>query len=490
MFNTGNIVKMNPEIFKDNESLTDTFGALGVPGLFRHALFEIVKPIKDGRGEGFLAKLSNAEKLKTFIPGVKEVKSEGEWYLLQSELVKANTKITLDYEISASADNSVKIEELFIERKKLRAEGKDKKHKAMIANWRSIEIARGKIKGESNAEQVEVLLPRQNLTVTVSRGQLPKEGDEKSLANFMNILVTELVKFRSNRKIILAKGDSNPNGYVTKELYGKEMKLIGGVHTTPSQPLDCFKHFIRNWHSTPKKPTDVKATYVGIEIEMLYSGDQELFKELMFQEKLYRNVTFTTDASVRSCHNQGYTGIELQILCTTTEVKSVLESLQRIFDNPKIDGYANRSCGLHIHCDMRNRDHKLAYKNLVRVQNILRGSQPTGRINNIHCRPNATDSFATIESENRDNRYWVVNPNAYKEHTTLEVRIHEGTTECKDIYNWIAFLDTIVSLKTELPVNKLTLASQLNESYSLGIPDSAVQYVDTRVKRFNSISAS
>ena len=196
----------------------------------------------------------------------------------------------------------------------------------------------------------------------------------------------------------------------------------------------------------------------------------------------------TTDGSVKPCHNQGYRGIELQVLCTTEEVKSVLESLQRVFDNPKIDGYANRSCGLHIHCDMRNRDHKLAYKNLVRVQNILRGAQPVGRINNIHCRPNTNDSFVSNIESGDNGRYWVVNHQAYKEHTTLEVRIHEGTTECKDIYNWIVFLDTIVSLKTEIPVNSLTLASQLNEKYSLAIPDSSVQYIDTRVKRFNSLS--
>jgi hypothetical protein len=479
MFNQGNIVKMNPEIFAGNESLTDTFGSLGVPGLFRHMLFEIVKSVKDGRGEGYTVKLLNPDKLKTFITGVKEVKSEGEWYLLASEIVKANTKITLDYEIAASADQSGRVEELFLARKKLRSEGKDKKHKEMIANWRAIEVARGKIKGESNAEKVEVFLPKQRMTVTMTRGQLPKEGDDKSLAAFMNLLVSELVRFRNARKA------TSP---VTKELYGKQMTLVGGVHTSPSQPLDCFKHFMRNWASTPKKPTDAKATYVGIEIEMIYSGEETLFKELMFQEKLYRNVTMTTDGSVKPCHNQGYRGIELQVLCTTEEVKSVLESLQRVFDNPKIDGYANRSCGLHIHCDMRNRDHKLAYKNLVRVQNILRGAQPVGRINNIHCRPNTNDSFVSNIESGDNGRYWVVNHQAYKEHTTLEVRIHEGTTECKDIYNWIVFLDTIVSLKTEIPVNSLTLASQLNEKYSLAIPDSSVQYIDTRVKRFNSLS--
>ena len=481
MFNQGTIVKMNPEIFAGNESLTDTFGALGVPGLFRHILFEVVKSVTDGRGAGFLVKISNPDKLKTFISGAKEVKSEGEWYLLASEIVKANTKITLDYEIAASADNSTKIEELFIQRKRLRSEGKDKKNKEMIANWRAIEVARGKIKGESNAEIVEVNLPKQHMTVKITRGQLPKEGDEKSLANFMNILVNEVVKLRQARRNEVV---------VTKSLYGKALTLVGGVHTSPSQPLECFKHFMREWASTPKKPNDAKATYVGIEIEMLYSGDMETFKELMFNEKLYRNVTITTDGSVYPCHNQGYKGIELQVLATTTEAKSVLESLQRVFDNPKIDGYANRSCGLHIHGDMRNRDHKLAYQNLVRVQNILRGAQPAGRIGNKFCKPNNSDSFVDTINNGGDSRYWVVNPNAYKEHSTLEVRIHEGTTECKDIYNWIVFLDTIMSLETEIPVNSLTLASQLNEKYSLGIPDGAVQYVDSRVKRFNSLSAS
>lgn len=483
MFNTGSIVKLNPSIFEGNDSLTDTFGALGSPGLFRHVLFEVVKSLKDGRGEGYMCRISNPDKLKTFMSGVKEVKSEGEWFLLQSELVKANTKITLQYSISPLADNSARIESLFLERKKLRAEGKDKKNKLMISNWRDIEVARGKIKGESNAELVEVTLPRQHLTVQVTRGQLPKEGDEKSLAVFQNLLVAELVKFRRQRKI-----DSSQ--YVVKELYGKTMTLLGGVHTSEGQPLECFKHFMRNWHITPKVPTDAKATYVGIEIEMLYSGDANLFRNLMFKEGLYRNVTMTVDGSVKSCHNQGYTGAELQILATTTEVKSVLEALQRVFDNPDIDGYANRSCGLHVHGDMRNRDHKLVYKNLVRVQDILRGSQPRGRVNNVHCRPNKSDVFATSESESRGNRYWVVNPDAYATHTTLEVRIHEGTTECKDIYNWVVFLDTIMSLTTEIPVNKYKLASELSTGASINIPASVINYIDTRVKKFNSLTVS
>lgn len=490
MFTQGNIIKMNPELFAGNESLTDTFGQLGVPGLFRHAIFEVQKTVSDGRGEGLLAKLTNAEKLKSYITGVKDVKSEGDWYFLQAEMVRANTKITLDYEVAELADTSGKVEALFLARKKLRNQGKDKKHKDMMANWKEIEIARGNIKGKATAELVDVVLPKQHLTIKVSRNVLPKDGDEKSLLKFKEVLMTEVIKFRRERKVIHPFSDKNPLGIVTKDLYGKSMTLLGGVHTEAGQPLACFKHFMRNWHTTPKKPTNPKATYVGIEIEMLFSGNVELFRKLLFEAGLYRNVSIVDDNSVRSCHNVNYRGTELQILCTTAEVKHVLESLQKVFNDPNIDGYANRSCGLHIHGDMRGRDHKLVYKNLVRVQDILRGSQPRGRINNIHCRANTTDVFKTSEGERREDRYWVINPDAFKDHTTLEVRIHEGTVDCKDIYNWLVFLDCIMSYKAEIPVNKFTLASQLNDKYKLGIPESAIQYVDSRVKKFNSLSAS
>src|SRR6478735_2575583 len=97
--NEGSVIKLNNDIFKDSESLVDAFGDLGYPGILRHAVFEVVKKVSDARGDGVMVTITNAEKMKSFIPGAKNVKSEGEWYLLLKDVVRANTKVTLEYKI-------------------------------------------------------------------------------------------------------------------------------------------------------------------------------------------------------------------------------------------------------------------------------------------------------------------------------------------------------------------------------------------------------
>jgi hypothetical protein len=480
MYSVGNIIKIKPEIFS-SDSLTDTFGSLGYVGLLSHALFKVTRLDKDrGRGTAVYAEIINPDKLKSVISGAKDVQVEGEWYLLDADVQKANTKITIDYQIN-EVDNTALVDSLFLERKKLRARGRDKKHPDMTQNWRDIRVARGEVKG-SLSNSVDVYLPKIKLSIQVDRSSLPKEGDDKSLQSFKEILSSKVASLRSSRK--------KAAPIVSRKVYDTEISLSGGVHTSDGQYLKAYEYFVANAFDIPKSPVSKDATYLGIEIEMLFSGNMDLFRKLMGQKKLHRNVTITTDASVRSCHNQGYSGVELQVLCKTTEAKQVLQSLQEVFDHPSIDAYANRSCGLHVHGDMRNRDHVLVYKNLVRIQDVLRGSQPAGRVKNHHCRANTSDKFAVATEESRDARYWTVNPNAYKAHSTIEVRIHDGTVDCESIYNWVAFLDCIMSHKSEIPVNKVKTASEVANQFGISIPESAINYVDKRIARFKSLSAS
>lgn len=187
------------------------------------------------------------------------------------------------------------------------------------------------------------------------------------------------------------------------------------------------------------------------------------------------------------CHNNnGYDSREMKVLCKTTEVADVMKRLDSVFLHPEIDGYANRTCGLHVHLDARNRDVSLMYKNFVRVQSILRGSQPVGRIKNKHCLVNDTESIEELEATGA--RYWVVNATSFKKHKSIEIRIHEGTTNCEDIYNWVSFLDAIASHTKLIPKNELKFAEDLASKYDIDIPLAAIDYVDRRIERFKSLS--
>jgi hypothetical protein len=308
--------------------------------------------------------------------------------------------------------------------------------------------------------------------------------DEESIKKFQRFLTNKLRGVRNQRR---TKNVEN------KILWGMmPVQKIGGVYLKENSLLKAYEEMMKTTLETDKKPTDAKANYVGIEIEFIYTGKYDALKRLLIEKKLHKYVCLKEDGSLRQCHNTGgYRGKELTLICKNTEVEDVLKRLDSVLAHPEIDGYANRSCGLHVHLDVRNRDADLVFRNLVRIQNILRGSQPVGRVNNIHCKPNVSDKLEkkSPEEAGRNDRYWVVNGASYGKHKSIEIRIHEGTTDCEDIYNWVSFLDSVANHTKEIPKNELKYAEDLVAKYDINIPLNAIDYIDRRIERFNSLTA-
>jgi hypothetical protein len=323
---------------------------------------------------------------------------------------------------------------------------------------------------------------KQGLSFKLDRSELPKEETQEAQDAFKQKLAGMLRGVRSKLKVEVNE---------TKDVFGVSVRKRGGVFLEAGSLLKAYEESLKTGLETPKKPTDSKANYVGIEIEFIYRGDYEMLKKLLIKEKLHRFVDLTSDGSLRACYSQnGYSTLEMRVICKSNEVVSVMQRLDKVFNNPKVDAYTNRSCGLHVHLDMRNRDVAKVYKNLVRVQNLLRGSQPIGRITNQHCQANTDDTadFAA-KAEGRAGRYWVVNPASYSKHKTLEVRIHEGTTDGQNITDWVAFLEAIANHNEVIPKNNLMLASEVAAAYNISIPANAMKYIDNRVNKFQSLSA-
>jgi hypothetical protein len=490
-YTAGQLIRISPEVIPETAKDDELLGELGVPGLMRHAIFEIIEVTEDpGRGPIALCRMTNPEVFKSVIPGVKEVKYEGELVLLLKEIVPANMKTTLNYIIETGKTKEQMIKELFATRKALEARGLDKKTKEMRANWKEIQVLRGEVKGPmpASAGKVRVSLPDHRSEfpqgIEFDAKDLPGT-DEESINKFKRLLSNKLRGVRSQRRV---KNVEN------KVVFGfVPVQKMGGVYLKENSLLKAYEEMMKTTLETDKKPTDAKATYVGVEIEFIYTGRYDELKRLLIENKLHKYVCLKDDGSLRQCHNTGsYRGKELTLICKNTEVEYVLKRLDRVLANPIIDGYANRSCGLHVHLDVRNRDADLVYKNLVRIQNILRGSQPVGRINNIHCKPNTSDKLDKKRAEEaggRDDRYWVVNGAAFARHKSIEIRIHEGTVDCENIYNWVSFLDAIASHTKEIPKNELKYAEDLSAKFDVEIPLHAIDYVDRRIEKFNSLTA-
>lgn len=478
----GSMVRIKPELFGTSPKFDEMYGDLGYVGLMQHFIFQIIKLEKDpNRGEIAYAKIMNPDVLLGIVSGLKSVKNEGELVLQLKDLVPANMKTTLVYTIEELTNPKAgEIADLFKARKRMQNAGKSKTSSDMKANWQAITSARS----AGGGDKVRVHIPSKRMYFDIIKKDLPDE-EEKSISEFKMKLAGMLRSVRSERKNFVR----NASDVKITDVFGIGVKKEGGVFTEKNSLAAAYAESLKTSLETPKKPVDPKANYVGIEIEFIYRNDYDTLKKLLIAERLHRYVDLTTDGSLRVCHsNGGYETKEMRVICKNTEVRMVMDKIQRVFNNPRIDAYVNRSCGLHVHLDMRNRDVKQCYTNLVRVQNILRGSQPIGRVSNTHCKANDIDTLKFIDGEALPHRYSVVNPAAFKKHQTLEVRIHEGTVDCSNITDWVDLLDSIVSHSSIIPKNTAKKASELVSDFGLVIPMNAVKYVDIRIDKFDSLS--
>lgn len=131
-------------------------------------------------------------------------------------------------------------------------------------------------------------------------------------------------------------------------------------------------------------------------------------------------------------------GVEVPVLATEKNFRRVVSDVCRVLADH--DATVNSTCGLHVHLDMRNRDVTRAYRQLVLAQPLLMSLVPPSRRRNRFCKLNTTPLFKNAS----DDRYYTVNACAYREHETLEVRLHTGTVNAEKINAWITLLLTII----------------------------------------------
>ena len=127
------------------------------------------------------------------------------------------------------------------------------------------------------------------------------------------------------------------------------------------------------------------------------------------------------------------------------------------------DWQVDRSCGCHIHLDLRNESRDqlfhIAYAYAF-TNKIWRRCVPRNMQDRPYCRPpryRASDIEAGYDTGTEYerysysvDRYYHVNLSAYGEHGTIEVRLLEGTLDAEVICNWITvhcrFIDAVKDL--------------------------------------------
>jgi hypothetical protein len=213
--------------------------------------------------------------------------------------------------------------------------------------------------------------------------------------------------------------------------------------------------------------------HVAVEIECLIPRDKELdFKESILSLK--DHVQIKRDGSILEIDD--HKGIEIALVGPANSFPALLKTLCDSLN--KFDAKVNKSCGLHVHLDSRNSDPNALYYNLVQSLPLLKTMVSKSRLRNQYCKLNKNKKVMNTKC-----RYFAVNGQAYGRYRTIEVRLHNGTTDFNKINNWVQILSAIAySDKTILrwPKKLSTLKSVFNFSSDI------IEYIESRQKTFTN----
>lgn len=153
------------------------------------------------------------------------------------------------------------------------------------------------------------------------------------------------------------------------------------------------------------------------------------------KESLPLAVQMVSDGSLSSADSprtRDMEGIELRIPCSVTDYSRLFHVCRLL----NLHGArVNKTCGLHVHFDMRDLSPLKRYADIkaegARLHSVIatvgRYLVPPSRLNNRYC--------ALTPPSLRD-RYRAVNAEATSKHGTLEVRLHSGTVEADKARLW------------------------------------------------------
>lgn len=246
------------------------------------------------------------------------------------------------------------------------------------------------------------------------------------------------------------------------------------------------------------KVPSTKHKHVGIELELLIPyGSKSRVVEDLLKADLQWNVTVGDDGSIKDLdfvpiagirrsqwddepiiknYRDQWDGIEVRILAEEMEAPGVINKVCEVLKKHKAK--VNKTCGLHVHLDLRHRDFDLVFKNFMAIQGILFKTQPQSRRNNKYCkRLTKAESDPILRHSVREGRRYAINRQAFDKYRTLEIRIHEGTVDATEIKLWTAFLIYIANM------NK-SLDKDVHNPVNLNIPDVLKGHLNARIKKY------
>lgn len=246
--------------------------------------------------------------------------------------------------------------------------------------------------------------------------------------------------------------------------YGIYDKDGGDYHNVENiTALKYSREQIENAQDSKEPKND--NNHIGLELELVSKKNLDEMAELLIDAKVEQWVEIKEDCSINTKDNEY--AIELAICAEETKIFQIVK---KILKTIKPHCRVNNSCGMHVHLDMRNRNSLDCTRRLTQSEGLLYSIYPK-RLTNHFCKP------TWVAPPSDWNRYCGINTNALSEHSTIEIRIAEGTLNYYDISNWILLLLKIINNKA---VTNNTLPSFKKE---LKLGATFNKYLKSKIKK-------
>lgn len=223
--------------------------------------------------------------------------------------------------------------------------------------------------------------------------------------------------------------------------------------------------------------------FVGFELEFIYLGETPQFGNFGHVKG---------DSSIKVTSTKG--GTTREFASRIARGDALLDQVTAVCAAMKASmAYANRTCGFHVHIDMRftNEEKRTAIRNWWLIyEPIFFAMVRQQRRKNSYC-VSVKKNGSRYDTANR---YQALNTAAFAKHKSYEFRLHHGTVNRTLIINWIRllllFVECAITAEPPTPYsirkcNGMTGRELLISFYQfLGLPLKARKYVVRRIRRF------
>jgi len=312
---------------------------------------------------------------------------------------------------------------------------------------------------------------RKGITVTKS---VTDDGSRKISDIFGQLKADIVADIKYKRQ---AKKQMRQQSYYVNTI-DMAIPVVGKVHTESGWFLKAMSAKKARIVQLPKTPK-TNDFHVGIELEFCSDADRTSLSAKLMEANLGEYVTLKGDGSVRPDSGKGQNAHEICILATKNECADIVNRVTKILN--ETGGYVNKTCGFHVHLDMRNRNTQDSYNNLRAAESILYRMVPISRKKNDYCKPSRGRDI--YEAERKGDRYKGINVKSLRRHQTIEIRIHSGTIDATKINNWVSLLNRIVDTPS-IGDKQIRSVSGLVKTFNL--PNQLATYIAARVAKFAS----